>query len=57
MENSSLTVPILDAFSNLNLNPELMAEVKPWYCFLGCILFSVESKFYAPYRLIYVSHL
>ncbi|XP_055999179.1 Fanconi anemia group D2 protein-like isoform X3 [Ostrea edulis] len=28
MENSSLTVPILDAFSNLNLNPELMAEVR-----------------------------
>lgn len=28
MEKSSLTVPILDALSNLNLNPELMTEVK-----------------------------
>lgn len=28
MEKSSLTVPILDALSNLNLNPELMTEVR-----------------------------
>ena len=27
LEKRSLTVPILDALSNLNLNPELMTEV------------------------------
>ena len=46
LQNTGLTVPILDALSNLNLRPELLAEVG-WLsvnciCSQFCVYFAVE---------------
>ena len=37
LQNTELTVAILDALSNLNLRPELLSEVSPSLLYFFCV--------------------